>query len=423
MDLHPGVLVRDYRIVSLLGEGGMGEVWLAEETLLGRKVAVKRLNPKLTGDAQFSERFVNEARIQARLIHPNIVALYNFFIEVGIYYMIMEYAEGITLKELISKTGPIQEQRTRYIFGQVINALSHAHSKQIIHRDIKPSNIMIDEADSVKVMDFGIARLLSDKHLTRTGAKLGTLYYMSPEQIMAEKNIDHRTDIYSAGIVLYEMLTGRLPYNTNVDSDFIVMKEIMENPVPDPRDIYQFISGGMADLVTEMTHKDVKDRVNLSEIRQADDFLSEPESKVRSHQELNQSDKVGNSAYEELFWAASEGNASKLRSLLEIGVPVDIQDPDGWTALMYAADKGYTDCVRLLLEKGAKADIKAVNGETALDIAMSNHHDDVETQLRHQKAEAAKSENKDFSNYTIPAFIFVFFVLIVLAIRSCVQGY
>ena len=253
--IEMGTILANYRIKNLLGTGGMGEVYLAEETLLGRQVAIKRLNPLLTNDPQFSERFVNEARIQAQLVHPNIVALYNFFIEDGIYYMVMEYAEGNMLKEVIGMTGPIPEQRSLHIFKQIISALGYAHAKQIIHRDIKPSNIMIDANDNVKVMDFGIARLMSDKHLTRTGSKLGTLYYMSPEQVMAAKDIDHRTDIYSAGIVLFEMLTGKPPFTADTDSDFIVMKEITENTLPDPRISYPHISDNTVSVMIKATHK------------------------------------------------------------------------------------------------------------------------------------------------------------------------
>jgi len=266
MDLRDGVILRDYRIIRLLGEGGMGEVYLAEHTLLGSQVAIKRLNPALTKDAQFSERFLNEARIQAKLIHPNIVALQNFFVEDGVYYMVMEFAEGRMLKDVIAETGPIPEQRSLHIFRQLIAALGYAHSKQIIHRDIKPSNIMLDAKDNVKLMDFGIARLLSDRHMTQTGAKLGTLYYMSPEQVLADKTIDHRTDIYSAGIVLYEMLTGKLPYTADTDSDFIIMKEITEKRTPDPRDVYPHISENMVQLVREMTAKDREMRADTKSV-------------------------------------------------------------------------------------------------------------------------------------------------------------
>lgn len=256
MELRPGTILHNYTILEQIGAGGMGKVYLAEETLLDRKAAIKVLNPLITQDEQFRQRFLNEAKIQASLMHPHIVGLYSFFDQSGIYYMAMEYAEGITLKELIRRTGPIPEQRTLHIFRQLISALGYAHSKQIIHRDIKPSNIVIDANDNIKVMDFGIARLMSDKHLTQTGAKLGTLFYMSPEQVMADKNIDYKTDIYSAGIVLYEMLTGRLPFNADTDSDYIVMKEIAESATPDPRAVYPHISAATVSMLNALTDKD-----------------------------------------------------------------------------------------------------------------------------------------------------------------------
>ncbi|MDP3114970.1 MAG: serine/threonine-protein kinase, partial [Candidatus Cloacimonadaceae bacterium] len=128
MELKKGTVLQNYTIIEPIGEGGMGEVYLAEETILGRQVAIKRLNPSLTNDAHFSERFVNEARIQARMTHPNIVALYNFFVDDGVYYMVMEYAEGNMLKELIAMTGPIPEPRALHIFKQIVNALAYAHS-------------------------------------------------------------------------------------------------------------------------------------------------------------------------------------------------------------------------------------------------------------------------------------------------------
>ena len=207
MFITKNTILRDYQIIDELGKGGMGTVYLAEDQMLRRKVAIKVLNPILTDDAQFTERFRHEARVQASLIHSNIVTLYNFFEEDGYYCMVMEYAEGETLKEKIQKEGAIEEERALKIFRQMLEGVGYAHEKGIIHRDIKPSNIIIDSRDRVKIMDFGIAKILGDRGMTKTGTKLGTIYYMSPEQIRAEKDIDQRTDIYSLGITLYEMVT------------------------------------------------------------------------------------------------------------------------------------------------------------------------------------------------------------------------
>ncbi len=258
MDLNPGYKIRDYQIISLIGSGGMGEVWLARDTMLVREVAIKRLNHQLTLDADFATRFQNEARIQASLRHPNIVGMLVFFTENDEYFMVLEYAQGITLRELIDRTGPIPEQRSLRIFYQIAAALGYAHAKGIIHRDVKPSNIMVDtgNSDHVMIMDFGIARLLSEGHLTRTGTRLGTMYYMSPEQVLAKKDIDARSDVYSAGVVLYEMLCGRLPFSANTDSDYEIQHQIMTAEMPDPREVYSNISNGTVDLLRSYTLKD-----------------------------------------------------------------------------------------------------------------------------------------------------------------------
>ena len=162
MIIESSTVIHDYRIKCLIGSGGMGEVYLAEELILERKVAIKVLNPQLTRDEQFRQRFVNEARIQGSLRHPNIVGLHSFFEQDGIYYMVLEFAPGRTLKDLIAAEGPLSEARARKILAQILDALAYAHDRDVIHRDIKPSNIMIDKDDRVKVMDFGIARIMSD---------------------------------------------------------------------------------------------------------------------------------------------------------------------------------------------------------------------------------------------------------------------
>jgi serine/threonine protein kinase len=258
MQLQPGTRIRDFEVIHLIGVGGMGEVYLGRDITLGREVAIKRLNPLFTQDPEFSQRFINEARIQAKLTHANIVILHSFFHENGVWYMIMEYAPGITLRELILRTGPIPEKRTLNILNQVAEALAYAHCKNIIHRDIKPGNIMVDteHSDAVKVMDFGIARVLSEGHLTRTGTKMGTPYYMSPEQVNALKDVDQRSDVYSAGVVLYEMLSGKLPFNLDTDSDLLIPYRIVHDPIPDPRLVYEHISQATIDLLNRLTVKD-----------------------------------------------------------------------------------------------------------------------------------------------------------------------
>lgn len=262
MAIPAGTRIRDYQIDALIGSGGMGEVYLATDVNLNRKVAVKVLRPEHTHDQAFAQRFRNEAQIQAQLNHPNIVALYSFFEDSGTFFIILEYAPGITLDNLMRQIGIIPEERALRIIRQVCEALSYAHKRNVVHRDIKPSNIMVDvhNGDNVKVMDFGIARMMDAGHITRTGTQMGTVHYMSPEQVLAEKDVDHRTDIFSAGIVLYEMLSGRLPYDVDTESPYKVQEQIVKRPIPDPRQVYEYISPEAVSLVNILTSKDRNER-------------------------------------------------------------------------------------------------------------------------------------------------------------------
>lgn len=270
--------IRDYKILSKLGEGGMGTVYLADDVMLERKVAIKVLNPLLTMDTHFTERFRQEAKVQASLIHPNIISLFNYFQEDANYCMVMEYADGETLKKIIADKGPIPEQRAIWILNQILEALAFAHKRGIIHRDIKPGNILLTKDDTVKILDFGIAKILQDKGITKTGTKMGTIYYMSPEQIKAVKDIDHRTDIYSLGVTFYEMLSGRVPFNVDTDSDFEIMNEIVQGEIQDPRKIYPNISEWIVNVLFKAVEKDRDKRIQSSEefIRE---LLSKGESK------------------------------------------------------------------------------------------------------------------------------------------------
>jgi predicted Ser/Thr protein kinase len=258
--------IREYSVVSLLGEGGMGRVYLADDPMLERRVAIKVLNPELVQDPAFVARFKQEAKVQSSLRHTNIVALHTFFQENGKYCMVMEYAEGETLKSLIKRVGALPADRAARIMTQILDAVGHAHSKEIIHRDIKPSNIMIGAGDTVKVMDFGIAKILGERGLTRTGTKVGTLYYMSPEQVVSPKNVDQRTDVYSLGIVLFEILTGKLPLDTDTDSDFELMQQIVDRPVPLVTTVVAGIPQNVANALQRATTKERNDRIPSCEV-------------------------------------------------------------------------------------------------------------------------------------------------------------
>ncbi len=221
-----------YEILQTLGQGGMGVVYLARQKKLDRLVAIKAISPYLAQEPEIRERFASEASVLARLSHPNIVTLYDYIEEPDSLYLVMEYVEGKPLSEIL-KAGPLPLESVRKYFYQVLDAFTYAHSKGVIHRDIKPSNIIITPEGQVKILDFGVAKILSADHSqTRTGMRLGTLMYMSPEQVKGEKNIDARSDIYSLGVVLFEMLTGRPPYDPDL-GEFEMSLRIVREPLFD----------------------------------------------------------------------------------------------------------------------------------------------------------------------------------------------
>lgn len=202
-------------ILELLGRGGMGAVYKARQRLLDRLVAVKVLPPEVCRDSAFAERFAREAQALARLSHTNIVAVYDFGRTVdGLFYFVMEYVDGVNLRQTI-QSGGTSTKKALAIVPQICEALQFAHDEGIVHRDIKPENILVDKKGRVKIADFGLAKLLGHSpgvvSLTSTRQVMGTLRYMAPEQMEGTKVVDHRADIYSLGVVFYELLTGELP--------------------------------------------------------------------------------------------------------------------------------------------------------------------------------------------------------------------
>ena len=224
-----------YHIQELLGVGGMGRVYVAEHVALGRKSAVKVINPSLANSAEAISRFNREAANASRINHPNVAQIYDFGESDGVLYLAMEYIEGETLSTTIERLGPMPVMRAANITMQVADSLAAAHMMGIVHRDLKPENIMIgrkhDGTDWVKVVDFGIAKTIEaemGQNVTTVGVSLGTPEYMSPEQFAGEK-LDHRTDIYSLGLVLFNMLTGQLPY-AKVTSKETLVKRLTTQP-------------------------------------------------------------------------------------------------------------------------------------------------------------------------------------------------
>ena len=219
MGLSIGQTVGDYRVIDVIGAGGMGTVYKVQHLISDRIEAMKVILPELIDSPELADRFIREIKVQARLSHPNIASLHNALRLDNRFLMVMEYIDGSSLHARL-RQGSIDAPASIDIILQVLSALAYAHSQGVIHRDIKPANIMFTSRGIAKLMDFGIARSLSDQHLTRAGAAVGSVYYMSPEQVQATE-VDARSDLYSVGIMLYEMATGTRPITG--DSSWAVM--------------------------------------------------------------------------------------------------------------------------------------------------------------------------------------------------------
>ena len=260
-----GKFVAHYKILEKLGEGGMGVVYKAEDTKLKRIVALKFLPPELTRDLQAKKRFLQEAQAAAALDHPNICAVFEIGEAENTTYIAMPYVKGQSLKEKIA-AGPLSVEEALDIAGQVGEGLKEAHEKGIIHRDIKPANIMLTEKGQAKIMDFGLAKLAWAADLTKTATTMGTLAYMSPEQARGDI-VDHRTDIWSLGVVLYEMLAGQLPFEGD-ETPGIVYSILNKEPAP-LTSIRPDIPRLIVQVVTKALEKDPSRRYqNIKELIQ-----------------------------------------------------------------------------------------------------------------------------------------------------------
>ena len=235
MSFNAGENVGPYRIMEQLGQGGMATVYKAYHAALDRYVALKALHPAFNEDPNFEARFQREARLVAKLEHPHIVPIYDYAEDEGRPYLVMKYIEGDTLKARLMK-GPLSSQEITNVVESVGSALAYAHKQGILHRDVKPSNVLIGTDGQMYLADFGLARIAQAAESTLSSDMImGTPQYISPEQAMGEKNLDEGTDIYSFGVMLYEMVVGRVPFNA--DTPFSIIHDHIYSPLPMPRTI------------------------------------------------------------------------------------------------------------------------------------------------------------------------------------------
>ncbi len=246
-----------YQIIKTLGEGGMANVYLAHDTILDRNVAVKVLRGDLANDEKFVRRFQREALSASSLSHPNIVEMYDVGEDDGQYYIVMEYVDGMTLKQVLKKRGHLSVTEVVDIMLQVTDGMAHAHDAYIIHRDIKPQNIMILSNGMIKITDFGVATALNSTQLTQTNSVMGTVHYLPPEQANG-KGSTIRSDIYSMGIMMYELLTGLVPYKGD-NAVEIALKHLKE-PLPSVRKFNSSIPQSIENVIIKATAKNPKNR-------------------------------------------------------------------------------------------------------------------------------------------------------------------
>ncbi|MBI3124388.1 MAG: protein kinase [Ignavibacteriales bacterium] len=248
-----GKVIDNFRVVSVLGKGGMGIVYKAYDTRLDRYVAIKLLSSSVLDKERFVERFKREAKNQAKLTHPNIVGVYGFIEYSNLLGIVMEYVEGESLEKVIDRQGRFNLQDVVYILKHLLQGIGYAHQRGFIHRDIKPSNIILNKEGITKIMDFGISKSLVDNNMTKTGSKVGTVYYMSPEQIRGH-DVTNRSDIYSIGCTIYEMIVGQPPFDFS--SEYEVMDGHLKKTIPKISERVTGLPEKLEKIITKALQKD-----------------------------------------------------------------------------------------------------------------------------------------------------------------------
>lgn len=263
-----------YEITAPLGQGAMGAVYRARDLELGEEIAIKTLRPELVVDPTLIERFKTEIRLARRITHRNVVRTHDFGEWSGVYYLTMEYVEGMTVRHLIDSRGRLGVSATLAIASQLAQALEVAHGEGVIHRDVKPQNLLLDGDGVLKVMDFGIARLSeATMGITETGLSVGTPAYMSPEQLLADSALDERSDLYAVGVVLYECLTGNLPFAAKSPMSLVAMM-LSEEPTA-PHEVNSDIPPALSGLILQLLAKQPEHR--LSSARELGERLAQLE--------------------------------------------------------------------------------------------------------------------------------------------------
>lgn len=264
------VLNDRYRMLELVGTGGMARVYKAEDLLENRLVAIKMLRDEYIGNDEFRKRFLNESRAITMMVHRNIVDVFDVNFDEKCPYIVMELIEGITLKEYMAKNSPLPLEEALFYCGQILSALRHAHERGVVHRDIKPQNIMLLKDGVVKVTDFGIAQVSNFETVTRDSSAVGSVHYVSPEQAKG-RVADDRSDIYSTGIMLYEMVTGALPF-TGENPVSVALKQVQQEPKR-PREINPGIPVGLEQIIMRAMRKKPDERYRNAKEMQHDIVL------------------------------------------------------------------------------------------------------------------------------------------------------